>query len=106
MLATEKHERVTAAVATHRMPFLWRVLPPRMQVAPSVQEALRIERVIAVARLLLTAVALLVTRIEPVASTRPVWLLLIFFSAYSMWALLVLRTRQRATAAFVRTTHT
>src|SRR6476659_5349640 len=33
-------------------------------------------------------------------------LLLIFFGAHSLSALIVLRTRQRTTRAFVRTTHT
>lgn len=86
----------------------WLLGPWRLNIPTSADEALRIERVIAVARLLLTVIALFAldfNPIQPIAHGPGVYLLLILFTAHSLSALLVLRTRQRTTAAFSLTTH-
>jgi signal transduction histidine kinase len=71
-------------------------------------ESLRIERVIAVARVCLTAFALASVNLSAAAPRgyAPVaYVLLILYTAHSLSALLVLRRRQRTTSAFALTTH-
>src|SRR5712692_10015922 len=86
----------------------WQFWPSRLSARAVPGESLRIERVIAVARLLLTAIAFVAIDFNPVEppSYAPVaYILLILFAAHSISALLVLRTRQRTTPAFALTTH-
>jgi signal transduction histidine kinase len=71
-------------------------------------ESLRIERVIAVSRLLLTAIAFIAIDLQPVEppSYAPIaYILLVVFAAHSLSALFVLRRRQKTTLAFALTTH-
>jgi signal transduction histidine kinase len=72
-------------------------------------EAIRIERVICVARLFLSVIALIALNLDPVqpAVYEPIArALLVLFAAHSIAAVLVLRTRPRRARAFVLTTHT
>ena len=81
--------------------------PSRLS-TPIPRESLRIERVIGIARLFLTAIAFVATVLNPVepASYTPVaYELLVLFAAHSVAALIVLRTRQKTTNAFALTTH-
>lgn len=83
-------------------------LRPRLRVPAVPGEDLRIERVIAVARLLLTLVALVqVDRpsLFPPAYAIQAEVFLIIFAAHGLSAIAVLRTRQRTSKAFVLTTH-
>lgn len=83
--------------------------PQRLTAFGTPTESLRIERVIAVARLFLTAIAFVAIDLDPIvpAIYEPVaYVLLIFFAAHSIAALIVLRRRQRTTMAFALTTHT
>src|SRR4029079_1859436 len=87
----------------------WRLLPSRLRAPQIPGEALRIERVIAIARLLMTVIALFQIDLEPLqpASYAPIArILFVAFSAHSVSALLVLHARQRSSRAFVLTTHT
>ncbi len=71
-------------------------------------ESLRIERVIAVSRLFLTAIAFIAIELEPIEPIQyaPIaYVLLIVFTAHSLSALFVLRTRGKTTLAFALTTH-
>ena len=74
--------------------------PQRLTAFGTPTESLRIERVIAVARLFLTAIAFVAIDLDPIvpAIYEPVaYVLLIFFAAHSIAALIVLRRRQRTT---------
>lgn len=87
----------------------WSLLRPRLRAPSSTNESLRIERVISVARLLLAAIALIQVRLDPIDPPNYgafALLFLIAFAAHSTSALLVLRTRQTTSQAFVLTTAT
>jgi signal transduction histidine kinase len=87
----------------------WSPLRPRLRAPTSQNESLRIERVISVARLLMAAIALVQLRIDPIepASYQPIaFLLFTLFAAHSVSALVVLRTRQQTSPAFVSATFT
>src|SRR5689334_24375082 len=82
---------------------------PRLDAPATLIESLRMERVIAVARIFLTIVATIqitVDPIEPLSYAPVAFLFLIFYAAHSLSALFVLRTRQQTTRAFVITTAT
>jgi len=84
-------------------------LPSRLRAPASPAEAIRIERVICVARLFLSVIALIALNLDPVqpAVYEPIArALLVLFAAHSVAAVLVLRTRPRRARAFVLTTHT
>ena len=87
----------------------WRVLRPRLRAPASLSETLRIERVISVARVLLTLIALIQITLDPVepGSWAPIArVMLVFFVGHSISALLVLRLRQRSSRGFALTTST
>jgi signal transduction histidine kinase len=94
-----------------RLQFRWTVVPwfrPRLRVPPVPGEALRIERVIAGARLLLTLVAFMqLDRTQPFPREYifQAEVFLIAFAVHGLTAMAVLRTRQRTTRAFALTTH-
>lgn len=84
-------------------------LSSRLRAEASPGESIRIERVISVARLFLTIIALIALDFDPVqpAAYAPIARsLLILFAAHSVAAVLVLRTRPRRAKAFALTTHT
>lgn len=89
----------------------WTVVPwlrPRLRVSEVPGEALRIERVIAAARLLLTIVAFVQLdrpSIFPPEYVFQAEVFLIVFAAHGLAAIVVLRSRQRTTRAFTLTTH-
>jgi len=86
-----------------------RLLPRRLRAPLIPGEALRIERVIAIARLLMTVIALFQIDLDPIqpASYAPIArMLFVAFSAHSVSALLVLHLRQRTSRGFMLTTHT
>jgi signal transduction histidine kinase len=104
-------QRPSDAVSAFERFRLWtrRVWPPGLGVLRTETEALRIERVIAFARLLLTAIALLSIDFNPIqsiGSAPAAYVLLVLFAAHSVSALFVLRRRQKTTRAFSLTTHT
>ena len=85
----------------------WSIFAPRLRAVTSTSDALRIERVIAVARLLLTVIALVqisAGTVQPAAYAPLARWLLIFFAAHSVSVVLVLQTRQSSTTAFALTT--
>jgi len=82
--------------------------PLRLSALGTPTESLRIERVIAVSRLFLTAIAFVAIDLDPIQprAYEPIaYTLLILFSAHSIAAVIVLRRRQRTTLAFALTTH-
>src|SRR5262245_10152035 len=96
---------------TARLHPRWIVVPwfrPRLRVTPVPGEALRIERVIAAARLLITLVAF-VQLDRPIMFPREYLfeaeVFLLIFAAHSVSAMVVLRTWQRTSTTFVLTTH-
>lgn len=100
---------MTAPILTAGARRPWSLLRPRLRAPSSANESLRIERVISVARLLLAAIALVQVRLDPIdpPAYGPFALVfLIIFAAHSASALLVLRTRQSTSHAFVVTTTT
>ena len=90
---------------------LWTFIPwfrPRLQAPPVAGEALRIERVIAAARLLLTLVALVqLNRPLPIPPEYffQAQVFLLVFAVHGLVAIVWLRTRQRTTKWFTLTTH-
>ncbi len=90
---------------------LWTFIPwfrPRLQVPPVAGEALRIERVIAAARLLLTLVALAQLNrplLVPTENILQAQLFLIVFAVHGVVAIVWLRGWQRTTKWFTLTTH-
>jgi signal transduction histidine kinase len=84
-------------------------LSSRLRAPSSPAEAIRIERVICVARLFLSVIALIALNLDPVqpAVYEPIARsLLVLFAAHSIAAVLVMRTRPRRARAFALTTHT
>jgi len=84
-------------------------LSSRLRAPSSPAEAIRIERVICVARLFLSVIALIALNLDPVqpAVYEPIARsLLALFAAHSIAAVLVMRTRPRRARAFALTTHT
>lgn len=84
-------------------------LSSRLRAPSSPAEAIRIERVICVARLFLCVIALIALSLDPVqpAVYEPIARsLLVLFAAHSIAAVLVMRTRPRRARAFALTTHT
>ena len=83
-------------------------LRPRLGAPPTPLEALRIERVIATARLLLLAIGLIAFLFDPTHSTQRVLVFSIaalLYLAHTLAALFALRARQTATTAFAITVH-
>ncbi len=84
-------------------------LSPRLSAPASPGESIRIERVISLARLFLTIIALIALDLDPIepASYAPIARsMLTLFAAHSIAAVLVLRTRPRRAKAFALITHT
>src|ERR1051325_9148752 len=96
--------RVDPSAAPKR--FMW---PSRLRAPVGKDEALRIERVISVARLFLTIIAVTTLNLTPEALFSPTGLVtegvLVLFAAHSIAALIALRWRQRTSKAFAVTTH-
>src|SRR5262245_7938041 len=83
------------------------IVRPRLRAPLGSTESLRIERVISMARLLLTTIAVIQLRLDPIEPLEyaPIALaVLILFTAHAVSALVVLRITQRTSRAFTVTT--
>lgn len=96
------------APARSRLPRTRRwLLRNRLHAPTSHAESLRLERVIALSRLILTAITavqLWIDTAEPASYAPAVHVFLVLFAAHSLAALFVLRARQQTSRAFALTT--
>jgi signal transduction histidine kinase len=99
---------MTARVSPSQAPPKWLMWPSRLRAPVAKDEAVRIERVISVARLFLTIIAVTTLNLDPAFSSSGQLVtegVLILFAAHSISAVIVLRWRPRTSRGFGITVH-